>query len=134
MLFDTTHREDVARLEQNRQASWSLKTWTTETIIHILQDVYFGNDLAKIEPNMPHLLAKFDDVSHQAWYGYPSFLTPTRNRLDKHIKNCLRKYFELPRKERRSTASFSQNLENECRAIGLANEDLLSLMLFMYWG
>lgn len=134
MHFDTTHKVEFARFGKKRQASWSLKTWTTETIIHVLQDVYFGDELAKIEPNMPHILAEFDNVSHQAWYGYPLFLTPTRNRLDRHIKSCLKRYFELPQEQRRSTASFTQSLENECRTIGLENDDLLSLMLFMYWG
>lgn len=132
--FDMTHKVGFAGSRKKKQASWSLKAWTTETIIHVLQDVYFGYELAKIEPNMPHILAEFDNVSHQAWYGYPRFLTPTRNRLDRHIKSCLKRYFQLPQEQRGSTASFTQSLENECRAVGLEDDDLFSLMLFMYWG
>lgn len=132
--FDATHKVGFTRSGEEGQALWSLKTWTTETIIHALQDVYFGDELAKIEPDMPHLLSEFDNVSHQAWFGYPWFLTPTRNRLDRHIKSCLKRFLELPQEQRQSTATFTQSLENECLGIGLGSEDLSSLMLFMYWG
>ncbi|KAF1994231.1 hypothetical protein P154DRAFT_624862 [Amniculicola lignicola CBS 123094] len=55
----TTHKVGFARFGKKMQASWPFKTWTTETVIHVLQDVYFGDELAKIEPDMPHILAEF---------------------------------------------------------------------------
>lgn len=106
--FDMTNRTGFAHHGKMKRASWSLKAWTAELSIHLLQDLYFGDELEKIEPNMPHILAKFDDVSHQAWYGYPSFLTPTRNRLDRHIKSCPKRYFEIPQEHKQSVASFTR--------------------------
>jgi hypothetical protein len=113
---------------------WSLKKWTTEIIIHTIQDGYFGERLAEIDPELPHTLVEFDDLSYQAWYRYPKIFTPTRNRLQARIEASLTQFFAIPKPERKSQAWFTQALEGECREAGFAESDLVSLMLFMYWG
>lgn len=134
VVFNHDATRNPSRVWKHGVECWSLKTWTTETIIHAIQDAYFGESLAKIDPELPHVLAKFDELSYQAWYRYPSIITPTRNRLVLRIRSSLKKFFDIPHDHRQSRARFTQDLEDECRAIGLEESDLVSLMLFMYWG
>jgi hypothetical protein len=134
VVFDHDATQNPSRMRKHGIECWSLKTWTTETIIHAIQDAYFGESLAKIDPELPHVLAEFDELSYQAWYRYPSILTPTRNRLVARIRSSLKEFFEIPKDHRQSRAQFTQDLEAECRAIGFNESDLVSLMLFMYWG
>ncbi len=103
-------------------------------VIHAIQDAYFGEQLARIDPELPYILLEFDELSYQAWYRYPSIFTPTRNRLEARIRRSLEEFFAIPKDRRQSVAWFTQGLEDECRATGFKESDLISLMLFMYWG
>ncbi|KAI9660714.1 MAG: hypothetical protein M1821_010066 [Bathelium mastoideum] len=134
LVFELDGARYSARTRDRGVQNWSLKTWTTEIMIHAIQDAYFGEPLAKIDPELPHILAKFDELSYQAWYRYPSIITPTRNRLEARIRNSLKQFFDMPKDQRKSPAWFTQSLEDECRAIGFQESDLISLMMFMYWG
>lgn len=128
----SSHYPTHARL--HKDGCYSLKKWTTEIVIHAIQDAYFGERLAAIDPGLPHILSQFDDLSYQAWYRYPKMFTPTRNRLQARIEDSLKQFFSVPKEKRQSKAWFTQALEDECRQAGFSESDLMSLMMFMYWG
>lgn len=122
------------QVQKEGAGNWSLKGWTTETIIHSIQDVYFGEKLANIDPELPHILGEFDELSYMAWYRYPWIFKSKLNRHGDRIRQSLKEFFEIPKEERKSAAWFTQGLEDECRASNFKEADLISLMLFMYWG
>jgi len=132
--FDQLNIPYIVQAKIQKTDCWSLKKWTIEIMTHAIQDAYFGQALAQIDPELPHVLAEFDDLSYQAWYRYPRIFTPTRNKLQARIENDLKQFLAIPKVQRQSSAWFTEELESECRKVGFLESDLVSLMFFMYWG
>lgn len=112
----------------------SLKNWTAEVFIHAGQNAYFGDQLLRIDPELPQVLMRMDELSWQVFYRYPRFLRPELNRLTGRLRESLEKYFRLPSSQRQSYAWFTQSLEREYRRVGLDEKDVAAQMLFLYWG
>ncbi|KAF2009046.1 cytochrome P450 [Aaosphaeria arxii CBS 175.79] len=112
----------------------SLKYWTAEVFIHAGQNAYFGDELLKIDPTLPQVLMRMDELSWQIFYRYPWFLRPELNRLTSRLRSTLHQYLKLPKHQRKSVAWFTQFLESEYRRVGLDDEDIAAQMLFLYWG
>lgn len=121
-------------VDKNGDQCVSLKTWTAEVFIHAGQNAYFGDELLKIDPKLPQVLMRLDELSWQAFYRYPWFLRLELNRLSERLRSSLQKYFHLPQQQRKSFAWFTQALENEYRRIQLDENDIAAQMLFLYWG
>jgi hypothetical protein len=112
----------------------SLKKWTAEVFIQAGQDAYFGKRLLDIDPGLPQVLMRMDELSWQIFYRYPWFLRLELNRLTKRLRGSLERYFQLPTAERESPAWFTRSLEREYRRVELNEKDIAAQMLFLYWG
>lgn len=121
-------------VEDEGQQFISLKNWTSEVFINAGQNAYFGEELLKLDPELPQILMRMDELSWQAFYGYPWFLRRELNRMSQRVRQTLERYFQINPRERHAQAWFTRSLESHYRNIGLDDKDIAAQMLFLYWG
>jgi hypothetical protein len=112
----------------------SLKDWTVSCFVEAGQQAYFGEALAKIDPDIPATMMAMDESSWQIFYKYPKFCRPKLERMCDRIRSAMRQYIALPEAERKPDAWFTNHLIQRYRDSALSDEDIASQLLALYWG
>ena len=112
----------------------SCKKFATHAIIDSIQTAYFGPQLGHINPDLIQTLIRFDKLSWQIFYQFPSFLTHELDAEKRKIVQTFTTYFDMPVEKRPDRAWFTQNLEDQYRSLGFGTEKMASLVMFTYWG
>ncbi|KAI1657788.1 putative cytochrome P450 oxidoreductase [Daldinia decipiens] len=94
---------------------------------------YFGDTLSFINPDLAKTFIEFDDVSWQVLYRYPAFLSSKMRSTRMEIMKAFREYLRLPQTERTGSVWLLNAMEDEARAIGVADEDIAVLYFNIYW-
>lgn len=110
-----------------------LMRWCSEYFVRAGGIAYFGDKLSSIDPKLASTFIAFDDLSWQAIYQYPKFLTRTMRAERDQTQRTFKKYFDLPQSQRTGDAWFTKTMENELRAIGVGTDDIASLLLTLHW-
>ncbi|RYP42550.1 hypothetical protein DL768_010322 [Monosporascus sp. mg162] len=110
-----------------------LMRWCSEYFVRAGGIAYFGEMLSAIDPHLASTFIAFDDLSWQAIYQYPSFLSRKMRAERDRTQRCFKRYFELPQSQRTGDAWFTRTMENELRAIGVGTDDIASLLLTLHW-
>ncbi|KFA45830.1 hypothetical protein S40293_09664 [Stachybotrys chartarum IBT 40293] len=107
--------------------------WCSETFIQLGQDVYFGETLSKIDPDLPAAFLTFDELIWKMLYRYPSFLSTDMTTARNQVIHSLDKYFRVPQSERKGDIAWLVTaMEDEMRAIGVEKENLAVVVFHLY--
>lgn len=107
--------------------------WCSETFIQLGQDVYFGETLSKIDPDLPAAFLTFDELIWKMLYRYPSFLSTDMTTARNQVIHSLDKYFRVPQSERKGEIAWLVTaMEDEMRAIGVEGENLAVVVFHLY--
>lgn len=110
-----------------------LYRWCSELFIQLGQDVYFGETLSQIDPELPAAFMAFDEQLWQMLYQYPSFLSAGMTTPRDRVIAFLNKYLQVPQSQRRgSTAWLIRAMEDEMRAIGVDSDNLAVVIFHLY--
>ncbi|TGJ81870.1 hypothetical protein E0Z10_g6893 [Xylaria hypoxylon] len=110
-----------------------LYQWCSETFIQLGQDVYFGETLSQIDPELPVAFIAFDELIWKMLYQYPSFMSADMITPRGQVIASLNKYFHVPQKERSGGAAWLINtMEDEMRAIGVEGDNLAVVVFHLY--
>ncbi|KAI0003884.1 putative cytochrome p450 [Xylariaceae sp. FL0662B] len=93
-----------------------LMLWCSEYFVRAGGLAYFGEVLSAIDPQLAPTFIAFDDLSWQAIYQYPSFLSRRMRAERDQTQRAFKKYFE-----------------NELRAIGVSTNDIATILLTLHW-
>ncbi|KAJ8122586.1 hypothetical protein ONZ43_g1254 [Nemania bipapillata] len=110
-----------------------LMQWCSEYFVRAGGLAYFGDMLSAIDPQLAPTFIAFDDLSWQAIYQYPRFLTKRMRSERDQNQRAFKKYFEVPQSQRTGDAWFTKTMENELRAIGVGTEDIAKLLVTLHW-
>ena len=110
-----------------------LMRWCSEYFVRAGGIAYFGDKLSSIDPQLASTFIAFDDLSWQAIYQYPRFLTRAMRAERDQTQRTFKRYFDLPQSQRTGDAWFTKTMENELRAIGVSTDDIASLLLTLHW-
>ncbi|KAH7304285.1 putative cytochrome P450 [Stachybotrys elegans] len=107
--------------------------WCSEAFIQLGQDVYFGETLSTIDPDLPAAFLTFDELIWKMLYRYPSYLSTDMSSARNQVISSLDKYFQIPREERKGGIAWLVNaMEDEMRAIGVKGENLAVVVFHLY--
>ncbi|RWA06506.1 hypothetical protein EKO27_g8601 [Xylaria grammica] len=110
-----------------------LYQWCSETFIQLGQDVYFGETLSQIDPELPAAFFTFDELIWKMLYQYPSFMSADMTTPRSQVIASLNKYFQVPQAERSGgTAWLINAMEDEMRAIGVEGDNLAVVVFHLY--
>lgn len=110
-----------------------LYQWLSEYFIKLEQDVYFGEALSRVDPQLPSNFFVFDELIWKMLYQYPRFMSSDMTVPRSKVIAALKKYFEIPRSQRRDNAAWLINtMEDEMCALGVDNENLAVVMFHLY--
>jgi hypothetical protein len=110
-----------------------LMQWCSEYFVRAGGLAYFGEMLAAIDPQLAPTFIAFDDLSWQAIYQYPGFLTREMRAERAQTQRAFIKYFEVPQSLRTGDAWFTKTMENELRALGVSTEDIGKMLVTLHW-
>lgn len=111
-----------------------LLKWLSEILVSAGQELFFGEDFARANPEMLWDFLDFDDNLWQLLYRVPGpFSRKVRTSREK-IRRRFEAYFRTPVEARAQTAWFTRNLEMEMRSLGIPDGDIASMILLNYWG
>ena len=123
-------------LEDRRptQKTVSLLSWCMEILVKAGTSVFFGDELLRIDPELPRLFYEFDKNAWMILYRVPKmFSQNATSPLARNIET-LTAYFRLPKDERPGATWFNQTLEAEQRQLGMTDDDIARLMMLIHWG
>ena len=113
------------RLEDGRtHYQVPLLKWLSEILVSAGQELFFGEEFARDNPEMLWDFLDFDDNLWQLLY---------RTSREK-IRRRFEAYFRTPVEARAPTAWFTRNLEMEMRNLGIPDGDIAAMILLNYWG
>lgn len=111
----------------------SLYQWCSEYFIQMGQDVYFGEALAKIDPQLPSTFLVFDELIWKMLYQYPHMLSADMTTPRREVIASLERYFEVPQIKRSDGAAWLINaMEDEMRALGVEGRNLAVVVFHLY--
>ena len=111
----------------------SLFGWCSDVLLRAATNVYFGESLLQVAPDVLQNFLEFDLNCWQLIYSYPKFLSKEMHAGKQGLLRALIKYFELPREERQDATWFVHQLEDECRNFSMSNADVASVLFMIYW-
>ena len=112
----------------------SLLKMTSDVFTNSAQDVYFGQLLRKIEPELAWIFLEFDELAWQVLFRYPPVLSKRMTAAKNNIFAALEKYYASPPEERADVIWFTPTLEQELQNLGIGNRDIAIMMMTVYWG
>ena len=130
----------LSRSERNNRSTGddsielSLYEWTSDYFVRLGQYVYFGDVLSRIDPAYQDSYIVFDEVIWKMLYQYPAFLCRDMTAPRDRMMASLKRYFQLPREQRRDQAAWIINaMEDEMRAIGVDDDSLAIIVFHLYF-
>lgn len=112
----------------------SLLSWCMNILVRAGTNVFFGEELLRIDPGLPQSFYEFDKNGWMLLYGVPNIFSGSMSSpLARNIK-ALTAYFQLPKDERPGATWFNQTLEAEQRQLGMTDGDIARLMMLIHWG
>lgn len=111
----------------------SLLGWCRHVLLDAATRTFFGDRLLEIEPDLFKNFFDFDDNSWQLTYKLPAFLCKDMRAAKQTGIHALRRYFMLPREERKGEAWLVRNLEAEMRNVGIQETDIAAFVMMIYW-
>ncbi|KAE8350519.1 cytochrome P450 [Aspergillus coremiiformis] len=111
-----------------------LMEWCSDYFTRAGQRAYFGPAMDAIDPTLPATFIVFDELSWQVLYQYPDFLATEMKSARDTIQRALKKYIQIPQRERNGDAWFTKAMENEMRALGINEDDIATMLVTIYWG
>ena len=94
---------------------------------------YFGDDLNRIAPDLPHSFRRYDETAWKLLFQYPRLFSRDMHAAKAEVLDALVRYFELPRTERSGECWFNRTFETELRLLEMSNEDIAAFMAIIYW-
>lgn len=133
--FTTLRRTTSPYLHHQDQDSvyLPLMRWCSEYFVRAGSRAYFGDILEYIDPMLTSKFIEFDDLSWQALYQYPDFLSQRMTQMKNQVQATFLKYFSTPQILRHGEAWFTRTMESELRALGVQTNDIAVLMRGMHW-
>ncbi|KAI1346051.1 cytochrome P450 [Xylaria sp. FL0043] len=101
----------------------SLYQWISDVFIEMGTRAYFGEHLHEIEPNLTRTFMKFEALSWQAMYQYPSFLCTDMNKAKNRLQRAMTVYFEKPKWKRAGMSWFIDKIDSEIDRLQIAAPD-----------
>jgi Cytochrome P450 len=123
-----------ATTSNDREVVLPLMIYCSDIFIRGGQTAYFGDGLARVDPNLTWSFLEFDELSWQVLYQYPKILSRRMNAARKRMITSLNIYFSSPASSRPDDIEFVRRMEDEMRDLGIGNHDIATMMLTMYWG
>lgn len=118
---------------QSASVEIPLYQWCSEYFIQMGQDVYFGEILAQVDPELPANFLVFDELIWKMLYKYPGLMSGDMTVPRAKVIASLQKYFEVPQSQRHDGAAWLINaMEEEMRALGVDGRNLAVVMFHLY--
>ncbi|KAL9079320.1 MAG: hypothetical protein Q9157_001796 [Trypethelium eluteriae] len=112
----------------------SLLEMASDMFTNSAQDVYFGQLLRRIEPELAWIFLEFDGLAWQVLFRYPRFLSKKMISAREKVFTALEKYYAAPPEDRMDVVWFTPTLEKELRNLNIGNRDIAIMMMTIYWG
>ncbi|KAF2964591.1 hypothetical protein GQX73_g8973 [Xylaria multiplex] len=111
-----------------------LYQWCSDYFVKLGQNVYFGDILHGINPELPDTFLEFDEQIWKMLYSYPYFLSRGMSKARSQVIQSLKMYFEAPQSQRRDQAAWLINtMEDEIKALGIDDDNLAILVFHLYF-
>ncbi|GAW20264.1 hypothetical protein ANO14919_097650 [Xylariales sp. No.14919] len=111
-----------------------LYQWCSDYFIKLGQNIYFGDILRSIDPELPDVFLEFDERIWKMLYSYPNYLSHDMSNPRARVIETLKKYFEVPKSQRRDQAAWLINaMEDEIGALGINSDNLAVLVFHLYF-
>lgn len=116
------------------QESVTVSLWSlcANTFINSLTEVYYGNTLLDIDPDLVTPYVSWESTNWNM-YQVPRFLSNDMHIAKEKIISSFTAYFNLNEGERRGMSGFFEAVEDELRASGLSNEEIARVNMLHYW-
>ena len=131
---------DLARLpidahqpNSSRAHTVSLLRWCRDVMVKSNTNVFFGERLLQIDPDLPMALSTFDDNHWMILYKMPSLMARRVRSSQERIKADFRKYLSLPRHERPGEAWLVRNMEDGMRSLDLNDDEIATQLMLVHW-
>ncbi|KAL8951145.1 MAG: hypothetical protein Q9222_002860 [Ikaeria aurantiellina] len=111
----------------------SLLSLCKKVIIDGATQVFFGDRILEIEPQLSEAFCQFDNHSYMLMYKYPAVFANIMFAAKSRINDAFTKYFELPREQRKGETWLATMEENEFRKLNFKNEDIAKFFSLMHW-
>ncbi|KAL8791767.1 MAG: hypothetical protein Q9195_005643 [Heterodermia aff. obscurata] len=106
------------------QKTVSLLSWCMEILVKAGTSVFFGDELLRMDPQLPRLFYEFDKNAWMILYRVPKMFSQNATApLSRNIET-LTAYFRLPKDERPGATWFNQTLEAEQRQLAYMLNDI----------
>ncbi|GAP88934.2 putative cytochrome P450 [Rosellinia necatrix] len=111
-----------------------LYQWCSDYFVKLGQNIYFGDILHSIDPELPATFLEFDEQIWKMLYSYPYYLSRDMSKARSRVIESLKKYFEVPQSQRRDQAAWLINaMEDEITALGIDDNNLAVLVFHLYF-
>ncbi|KAK0710021.1 cytochrome P450 [Lasiosphaeria miniovina] len=112
-----------------------LVKWCSELFTRAGEQGYFGDSLAALDPDMATTFLVYDELSWQVLYQYPRVFSRQMHAAMDRVQQTFVRYFRIPQAEREAQggAWFTTAIENECRSLGIEEQDMARFMVMVYW-
>ncbi|KAK8127855.1 hypothetical protein PG984_008963 [Apiospora sp. TS-2023a] len=110
-----------------------LYQWLSDIFIDIGTQVYFGNCLQKIQPDLNRSFMAFETLSWQAMYQYPNFLCGKMNKAKEKVRCAIEEYFASPEHKRPGASWFIAQIEAEMKRLHIDPHDSSLFFFQLYW-
>ena len=111
----------------------SLLRWCRDVMVRSNTDVFFGEHLLQIDPDLPAILSTFDDNYWMILYKLPSLMARRVRSSQERIKADFRKYLSLPRHKRPGEAWLVRNMEDGMRSLDIDDSEIATELMLVHW-
>lgn len=131
---------DLGRLPIDAQAAnssgahtVSLLRWCRDVMVKSNTNVFFGERLLQIDPDLPETFSTFDDNHWMILYKMPSLMARRVRLSQERIKADFRKYLSLPRHERPGETWLVRNMEDGMRSLDIDDGEIATQLMLVHW-
>ncbi|KAI4132829.1 MAG: hypothetical protein LQ338_000533 [Usnochroma carphineum] len=111
----------------------SLLSLCKQVIIDGATQVFFGDSILQIAPNLSEAFCQFDNHSYMLMYKYPSIFANVMFSAKAKVNDAFTTYFGLPKEQREEATWLATMEEKEFRKLNFDNADIAKFFSLMHW-
>lgn len=111
----------------------SLLRWCRDVMVKSNTNVFFGERLLQMDPDLPVTFSTFDDNHWMILYKMPGLMARHVRSSQERIKEDFRKYLSLPRHERPGQSWLVRNMEDGMRSLNIDDGEIATQLMLVHW-
>ena len=129
--FDLTHDHVLEVTSQS--ATVDVFGWTTFTFVHALTDIYYGQGMLEIAPDLLKSFRKWERTNWKFMFQLPTFMSKDMHTAKDQLVTSFTTYFQWPLDNRVDANHFVRSTEEELRDCGLSDPEIARIQMLHHW-